>query len=331
MDRRTSSRRGAVLLVVFVSLLALASGCDKARNDSIALVNQGVRAYNAGEPETASHYFSSAVEVFPQNDLAHYHLGLVHRYDHDNLDKARAAFAEAYRINPYNTDASFQLATMYFEEGKLDTAQTRIEQTIQGDPQNHQAHYQLGRIMEAKQKYREADTEYRRAITLYPLYPPAFNALAVLYMSFDELDAAVTVLREGIRLNPDDVELHANLGLALMEAKDWDGAIEAFGRARSIEPLEHIYLFNLGLAFERAGDTAQAIRQLNAFIERSSTEHKTEAQLARAVVSTILKSRDARTRARHLELPEPPPPEPPLEGGEAGTPAEGDAAKKPAE
>ena len=306
---------------LLVVLPLVAGGCDKARNDSISLANHGVRAYADGEHETASHYFSRAIEVFPQNDLAHYHLGLVQRYDHGDLEAARKSFTEAHRLNPHNPDACFQLATMFFDEGKWDKAQTFINRTIQADPQNHQAHFQLGRILATKQKHAEADAEYRRAITLYPLYPPAFNALAVLYMGFDQLDAAVSVLWEGIRLNPDDVELNGNLGLALMEAEDWEGARDAFERALSIEPEEAIYLFNLGIVFERLGNTDRAIQLLDAFVERSAPEQATEATLARAVVDMVLRARDARKRARHVELPEPPPPTPPegAEGAENGS------------
>lgn len=314
-----SRRTGRLLAAGLLLALVVAPACDKARNDSVGLTNRGVEAYHAGEPEVAADYFLRAIQIFPQNDIAHYHLGLVERYDRSNLAEAQKYFAEAYRLNPDNPDAAFQLGTIQLEEGKTDTAQGLIERALKGDPQNYQAHYYLGRVFESKQKYAEADQAYRRAITLYPIYPPAFNALARMYMQFDEMDAAIAVLREGARLNPDNAELQGNLGLALMELNSPDAtdqAVEAFKAALAIDPQSAIHLFNLGMAFERQGNTSRAIELLTKFIEASTQEQATEAKLARAVLGALMTEKDVRQRVRHLELPTPPPP--PVDGGPTG-------------
>jgi len=311
-------RGSAILLAAALGAALLATACDRAHSDSIALTNRGVEAYNAGEPDIAADYFVRAIQRDEQNDVAFYHLGLIELYDRRDPAEAQIKFAEAYRLNPGNPDAAFQLGALHLEAGKPDMAQGLLERALKGDPQNHQAHYYLGRVFEAKQKYAEADGEYRRAITLYPQYPAAFDALARVYTQFDHIDVAIDVLREGVRLNPESAELQSSLGLALIDVGDLKGAITALHEALAYDPEDMIHFFNLGMAYERAGDAERAIQLLQRFVELSGEGQGDQVTLAKAVMNTLMTEKDARLRVRHLELPTPPPP--PADGGPTGGP-----------
>lgn len=288
----------SVLTVTATLALLLAStGCDKARNDSVALVNRGVMAYENGEPETAADFFRSAIARYPQNDMAYYHLALVQLYDQRDTEAARANFEEAHKLNPDNPGTAFQLGVLYLQADQLDTAQSYFQRSLKVDPSQAVVYYHLGLLLLRKKNFKEADAAFRHAIAQQPNYPPAYLELARLYLDFDEVDAAIAVLKEGIRINKSDGELYSTLGRALMTNEKYAEAVEAHKAALAIEPNRSIYLFNLGLAFQRANKPRKALELLERYVLRSEEGQDNEVQLARAVRVGIMRELDDRTRS----------------------------------
>ena len=175
------------ILVVMAAVLAV--GCSKARTESIALVNKGIRAYQANELEEAITLFGAAVARDPKNAQAHFQLGMIYLYDKKGaddveqqrfLEAADASLKAARDLDPRDPDILFQLGRLALTQGDVDTALARFQEVVQVAPEHAAALYWGGHALEKKGKLVEADDMYRRAILADPTYGRAFSALGMM-------------------------------------------------------------------------------------------------------------------------------------------------------
>lgn len=189
-----------------------------------------------------------AVDVVPNNDLAHANLGLVLAAA-GRSDEALAHFSEAVRI--------------------LETPEVWTGTGRGTPPPDYAAllHGQVGLLLGRQGRMKEAIPHLREVVGLRPARADARQALAQALASDGELDEAIGELREALRLEPGRAELHGDLASVQYRVGDLAGAIAQLEEALRRDPAHRsaaTWHYNLAAMLNERGRRAEAIRELQA-------------------------------------------------------------------
>jgi len=268
MKRECPMTRISMLLL----LLFAVSGCNEfAKKEGIALTNDGVRALDRGDAETAYHCLRDAIQVDPNNGYAHYHLGLVEAFERNETDAARGSFHRSSELMPNNAEPRHQLGRLRYEAGALREARAHFQEALARAPHHASADYFLGRIADDADELELANTHYRRAAENDPRDGRAFAALGELYLRVGAVEEAVRVHREAIRMNSMDVDNRSLLGAILLARDDHQEAIEVFLAASQLAPENPELLFALGSSYVQAQNKESASYYLASYLARRQT------------------------------------------------------------
>jgi tetratricopeptide (TPR) repeat protein len=281
---------GASALVALVFL----AGCpDSSKNDSNNLLNQGNKALQQNQFETAINDYEKAIEKNRDNALAWYGMGLAWLKKNDYgksvdalehtvqiapeqemyqlfygvalYDKAvdDAADSQAKKAGKKKEEIDVDLSTVSFEK-----SQQHLAEAVKLNPELWRAHYFLGRIYRAQDKAKEAADEFSAAIKANPREPGPYVALGELYRKWDYTDQAIQVAAAGTVNVPGSSEVSDIwfvLGMGYDDKRNDDKAIEAFSKAIETKKDNHKAQFQRGQAYYRKGDTEHAKRDLEEF------------------------------------------------------------------
>jgi tetratricopeptide (TPR) repeat protein len=276
-----------VVLVILASLLAF--GCSRARTESIALTNKGIKAYQRNEIPEAITMFEGAISLYPKNDQARVQLGMILLHDRKDLAGAERELGEAWKINPKDAGTAFQLGRLALAKKDADGALTRFQEALKLDPQHVGAMFWSAEIQVARGKTAEADDLYRKAIATDPTYARPFGGLGSMYLEAGAEAEAMAIFKEAIRINPDDAENHHNLGLVYLSMGNPDAAIEELTRSLELDPENLNGAFNLANALIRKNRMREAVFYLKKFIvnANASGQAKDLIEPARLVLQTV--------------------------------------------
>lgn len=221
-------------LAVGASALAIVAACA------------GAARLQVGYWKDSETLWQRAVDVVPNNDLAHANLGLVLAAA-GRPDEALAHFSEAVRI--------------------IQTPDVRTG-TGRGTPPPEYAallHNQIGLLLARQGRWTEAILHFREVVRLRPGGADAHHALGQALAADGQLDEAIRESREAIRLNPGRAEFHGDFASVLYRARDVPGAIVQLEQAIKLNPTDRSaakWHYNLGAMLNESGRVADAIREL---------------------------------------------------------------------
>lgn len=94
-----------------------------------------IDTYYSGKPYIFHLYYQKAVEMFPDNDAAHYLLGFCEYYK-GNPDAARLQFEKAVELNPAFFWAYYNLGIIYFQQKDFQKSATVLTKAVALNKQN---------------------------------------------------------------------------------------------------------------------------------------------------------------------------------------------------
>lgn len=283
--------KAMTLGLVLLLGLPVAPGCSKARRDSIALMNQGVKAMDRNDYKTAKSYFQRAVEVLPENAQAQYHLGLVELYDEATPGGAARAIDHLEKAREYESgdrDIVFQLARAKQMTGDLEGAIASFDEALELDPNFAPAHFYKGMALKAQKQWDAADARLREAIAIDPAYARAFIELAAMYEEFEHEDEARGVYEEALKHNRLQPDLMNGLGVLRVKNGQYEEAIELFRDVIARDGTRVDALFNLAFAYAEHGKPRKAIRYLDSFIQNAEPMDKDNLRVARLLKTALM-------------------------------------------
>jgi tetratricopeptide (TPR) repeat protein len=208
---------------------AMATPTEKQR--AAVLYNEGLRALERKDHETAFKAFKQAVSLDASLSNAHYALGMLH--------KEREAWKAASRSFQATTDA---------------------------DPNHIEAYCELGEVyLEALAQPTEAARVLKQAVALAPKHPRARRLLGTVYLRENRSEAAIGELRHAIELKPDDEQACYTLGMAYLQQNRFDAAIDRFRQAIELNPFHAQAHFSLGNSYLRVGKSTEGQAALQTF------------------------------------------------------------------
>ncbi len=213
---------------------------------AVVAVCAGAARAQVGYWRDSETLWQRAVDVVPNNDLAHANLGLVLAAA-DRSDEALAHFSDALLI--------------------IETPDVRTG-TGRGTPPPEYAallHNEIGHLLGRQGRWREAILHFGEVVRLRPDFADGHYALGQALSLEGRLDEAIRESREAIRLEPGRAEFHGDFASVLYRAGDWAGAIAQLQEAVRLNGTHRSaakWHYNLGAMLNENGRTADAFREL---------------------------------------------------------------------
>lgn len=175
----------------------------------------------------------------------------------------------ALEVDPDNTDALYELASMFRVLRRYDEALELLERHRRLVPGDFLVLADIGRCLSGLQRYAEAESvlrraleglddantrydlgfaldrlgrlseaiaEYRAALARNPNHLDSLNNLGVALASQGRLDEAARQFERLVAINPDSADAHANLGVVRLAQGAPDLAAQAFRKALTLDP-----------------------------------------------------------------------------------------------
>lgn len=216
----------------------------------------------------------------------------------DRLDDM-AQLRKTLRIDPDDSEARLQLATLLYELGDAEAAIDEYRTLLRFHPNTATGHLGLGIALMAKQEWRTALAELQEALRLDPDLVQAHFSMGTIHYTRGSPQAAAKAYREALRLKPDFADAHYRLGLVLkMSGKDKEAAQEfeaaalsgiakaqlflgnAYKSGRGVEKSQVMAITWWSRAFEQGSPEAgQALAQLRRL---AAARHATPTKQAKA-------------------------------------------------
>jgi tetratricopeptide (TPR) repeat protein len=204
--------------------------------------------------------FEHAIEVTPNNYVAHTNLGLILAEQGRPLE-AISHYHEAIRSRPDFADAYINLGIELVNSGKPLEAYPYLTKALRLNPNHPKAHFNFGLVLAGRGEWDQAIDQYLQALRLKPEYPEAHQNLAIALAQKGALSEALSHYREALRMRPDYVEAHINMGIDLAGAGRIQEALEEFQQAARINPNSAEAHYNLAKAYALTGKRPEALRE----------------------------------------------------------------------
>ncbi len=132
-----------------------------------ASLRSGKRALQEGRVSKAEEAFQRAARIYPLSYAAHYWLAVVYA-EQVKPEEALAEADTAFRLNPEDGDAHYDLGKMYWHVGRLGEAEQALARAVRLEPASNLKFYaDLGGIFLASGRREEAHHIYQRAVQIF--------------------------------------------------------------------------------------------------------------------------------------------------------------------
>ena len=154
-----------------------------------------------------------------------------------NKKEALFHVEKSVQIEPSDTDAVRQLATLYYDNGEkeksVETFETAIRQesdkTIKAN-----LYFNLGVLYMQLEKFEEAEDNFFSAYDLNPEDIEALSGIAQTFENAEKWRRASKFYRELIELDPENPDHYKGMSRVLIKQGDMDGATRYFEKAKQL-------------------------------------------------------------------------------------------------
>jgi tetratricopeptide (TPR) repeat protein len=199
--------------------------------------------------------WSDTVAKRPNNERAHYDLGVAWSQVPGRLNDAIAQYEAALHLQPDYAEAHNNLGLAWSQmPGRLKDALAQYEAALRLQPDYAEAHNNLGAAWaQLPGRLDDAIIQFRQALLLRPDYAEAHNNLGLAWSHLPgRLNDAIARFQSALRLKPDYAEAHLNLGDAWSQIPGrLDDAVAEYGAALRLKPDLAEAHHNLGVAWSR--------------------------------------------------------------------------------
>ncbi|MCF8034437.1 MAG: tetratricopeptide repeat protein [Desulfarculaceae bacterium] len=204
----------------------------------------GVCHGRLGNMERAAEYFGRAVEVSPEDFMAHYNLGLA-LLNLERVEEAGPCLARSLELEPKHADTLFQLGALAQQQGHTNQALDYYRRAASRPDCRPAVHCRLGQMLAAAGESAPAEAAFKEAVKHNPRDTAALGGLAVLYLDREaNSEIALSLARRAQQQEPDQprhVGVVARAMLALGQAQEASELLEdAVDRWPDNERLEEL-------------------------------------------------------------------------------------------
>lgn len=213
--------------------------------------------YALGHYAEAIRFLEQLQASAPDNTEIAYALGNSYLITH-NTDKARASFAQMFRVAPDSAAAhlinaqmsirqqfeevaevelrraaaldpklpqvNFMLGEMAIYQAKIDDGIAFLNKEIRLNPAFDMAYYRVGEALTRQLKWTEAIAPLQKAVLLNPNFSGSYIVLGKVYLKQNNLENAEAMLRRAAQMDPNNFSAHYLLAQVLQKQNRLDAA-----------------------------------------------------------------------------------------------------------
>jgi Tfp pilus assembly protein PilF len=157
----------ALAALVVTNVAATVSLAAQLRKAEAAHAQRGLGYLTAGKLGDAREQFEAALEVNPEDAVAHNGLGIV-KVEAGALEQAEAHFRRAVALDPENTEPRSNLANCLLRQRRYREAVSELKEILRAHPRSAAAHLQLSVTYQAAGDRERALLHCRRALKIEP-------------------------------------------------------------------------------------------------------------------------------------------------------------------
>ena len=117
--------------------------------------------------DLSEYHFRKTLTINLQSSVLHCHLGMA-QHANGKLSDALETLAGAFRVNPRNTQARYQRATIWMSMNKTQEALEELERVRDAAPKESSVHFAMGRVLKRLGRLDEAMKSFLTALDLEP-------------------------------------------------------------------------------------------------------------------------------------------------------------------
>ncbi len=148
-------------------------------------------------------------------------------------------FRRAVEVNPDNFLAHNHLAYVLVSEGRIKEAIGHYRTSVRINPNYARTHFLLANALAVVGATEDAMQHYRRVLQLCPQYPRPYARLGDLYQKQGKNQEAIRLYREAVRIEPADAKLRRELGRLLAGEGLFEEALKELEVGLRLNPHDH--------------------------------------------------------------------------------------------
>lgn len=207
---------------LFSAMLTSSNGLEGLSN---AALQRGIDAYTQQDYPTAVKEFKRAAGLGQSSsygaDAARY---LARAYlQLDDSENAIKAYQSALRIDPYRDDIHVELGHLYFSQAKYEDARAAYAEAVRVNPSTTNR-YALGQAYIELGRYSDAEDQYDAIQRLAPREAGGYLGMGQAYARQGEHDEAIRQFKQALRLDPDLYGAYSEMGYCYADMGDMENA-----------------------------------------------------------------------------------------------------------
>jgi Flp pilus assembly protein TadD/cytochrome oxidase Cu insertion factor (SCO1/SenC/PrrC family) len=217
---------------------------------------------------------------FKRNDFT-YGVAL---FQHGYLDQAAESLQQVIAAQPQNTEAYYNLGTLYLRKNNLAEAKRYLEKTVKLRPEYPEAWNNLGMIAGQQNQYDEAIRNFTQSLAKRPDYVIALLNLGNIHRRQGNVAESTRLLNRAVELEPENAEANYSLGMLYARQNDVSQATELLQKAVALRPDYADAINNLGVLYVRQGKNSDAEQQFTTCIRVAPNFDQAYLNLARLYI-----------------------------------------------
>ena len=248
-----------------------------------ALVNLGIAATRSGHDAEAQGLLEAALVTRPQSVETWVALGNSHARS-GAYGRAVQAFTRAAALRPDLAAIHLNLGNALRRCGRIDEALASLELGVSLQPDFALGHFNLGMALADAGENERACAEYARSLELDPGHAAARVNLGNLQLRMNRADDARICFEQVLKDSPEFPNARYNFGVALQSLGRNREAARVFGEVLKREPSRLDARNNLIVSLIRDGQSAAALEETSAYLQKSAGNPKALAYQAAALL-----------------------------------------------
>lgn len=194
--------------------------------------------------QAASKLLQELVALRPHDPKVLVLLGIAALKQND-LSKAEQYLLLAIEKNDAESQAHFQLATLYLHQGQFDKAIEQYQKVSAFDAEHLQAEINLGEAFESNWRYLEAEFVYKRVLQEDPYHSIVLDRLGGVLKKLGKTQESEEIYKKALEASPKSFATLNHLGALYQDESDFNNAILSFEKTLVLKPENVTALFGL--------------------------------------------------------------------------------------
>jgi len=176
-----------------------------------APLQRGVQALAGGQLDAAEAAFGEAQRLQPRNSQVYFYLAQVYA-QRRQFRQAVVNFREAIRLAPRGLQSYLRLAELYTQLQRFHDAQQTLKELLRVRPDYADAYLLSGRVAQQQGDPTLAERHFRRYLRLRPGNPEGLSQLGATLLAEEKSQQAEPLLQQALHKSPDLAGAHYDLG-----------------------------------------------------------------------------------------------------------------------